>query len=154
MAPHMRALYGGQVMGQALKAACLSMSALDSSFLLQSLHCYFIGPLQTSPDVVYKTKHVKVGNNFCTVVVSAIQNSRVGFYCMVSFQREQPGGHEIDYCTKEMPKVPRPQEQRQATNEESPKGKFKLISFFLNDDSTLNVCACIKRNAQVPAEPK
>ena len=148
----MRSLYGGQVMGQALKVAYLSMADLASSFVLQSLHCYFISPLQTSPDIVYKAEHVKIGSNFRTVVVSAIQNSKVGFYCMVSFQREQAGSREIDYCTKEMPEVPRPREGGQAGSEDQHKGKFKLVRMV--KERVLDVCACVKRNIQVPSKPK
>ena len=50
MTKTMRAVYGGQVMGQALVAASLCVHDLHPSFTIHSYHCYFVGPMQATPD--------------------------------------------------------------------------------------------------------
>ena len=147
-------------MGQALKAAFLSMSDLNSSFVIQSYHCYFVGPMQPSPDVIYKVEHVKLGNSFCSVVISGIQNSRVGFHCMVSFQRLGSESHDLDYCTREMPDVPLPQEpsaeieNSEARREVQPKSKFRLVQLSKLENRPLDIYMCLQRNPWIPAKPK
>ncbi len=143
-------------MGQALKAAHLSMSRLSSSFLIQSYHCYFIGPVQSSPEVIYKVDHLKIGTSFCTVLVNGIQNSRIKFHCMVSFQKTGTETHEIDYCTRTMPVVPKPVEADtlQSRQENVSEGKYRLLNVTKDVDRILDVCICVKRNHTMPPKPK
>lgn len=95
-------------MGQALMAAFQSISDLDSSFLLQSYHCYFVGPVQAKMDIIYNVDRVKVGSNFCSLLVKAIQSSRVAFHCLVSFQKSGMETRDLDFCTMPMPDFPKP----------------------------------------------
>ena len=73
--------------GQALMAASMSVHDLNPSFLLHSFHCYFIGPMRTTPEVIYRVTQVKEGKNFCSVSVVAVQSDKVCFHCLVSFQK-------------------------------------------------------------------
>ena len=104
----MRAVYGGQVVGMALVAACRNVHDLDPSFLLQSFHCYFVGPTQTSPEVIFTISRVKEGKNFCSVSVVAVQGDKVCFHCLVSFQKPEPVRAELKYSAHSMPAVLHP----------------------------------------------
>ena len=95
-------------MGQALVAAHLSISDLDPTFLLQSYHCYFVGPMQLDDDIIYNVDRVKIGSNFLSLSVKATQSSKVKFHCLVSFKRPGVVSSELDYNSKPMPPVPKP----------------------------------------------
>ena len=101
-----RSVYGGLVMGQALMAATRSVSGLHSDFLLHSFHCYFVGPTQVHPSVIYKVGHAKDGRNFCSLTVKATQGDKVNFHCMASFYK--PETSVISYSGRPMPNVPKP----------------------------------------------
>ena len=96
------------MVGQALMSAWLCVSNLDPSFLLHSFHCYFVGPTQATSDVIYKVARVKDGNNFCSVSVTAVQNSKVSFHCLVSFQKPVAMVTELEHCGYAMPALPHP----------------------------------------------
>lgn len=105
-------------MSQALMAATKSVSGLHSDFLLHSFHCYFVGPTQVHPPIIYKVGHAKEGRNFCSLSVKATQGSKVNFHCMASFSK--PESSVVTYTGHPMPDVPKPE-----TTE--PTSKFKLI---------------------------
>ena len=104
----MRAVYGGQVFGLALMAATKCVMDRDSSFLLQSFHCYFVGPMQANPEVIYAVNRAKDGKNFCSVSVEAVQSGKICFLCLVSFQKPQATKTELNYSSFSMPAVPKP----------------------------------------------
>ncbi len=104
----MRAVYGGQVMGQALMAACKCVFDFSPSFIMHSFHCYFVGPMQTSPEVIYKVTRVKDGHNFCSLSVVAVQGGKVCFHCLVSFQNPEGVKAKLDYTKHPKPEVPHP----------------------------------------------
>ena len=108
----MRACYGGQIASQALVSATKSISDLDSSFLLHSIHCYFVGPTQASSEVVYKVERIKDGKTFCSVSVQALQKGRVTFHCLASFQKNENVGVKLDYTRHPMPVVPHPDDEQ------------------------------------------
>ena len=89
-------------------SAWLCVSNLDTSFLLHSFHCYFVGPTQATSDVIYKVARVKDGNNFCSVSVTAVQNSKVSFHCLVSFQKPVAMVTGLEHCGYPMPALPHP----------------------------------------------
>ena len=66
-----RALFGGQVMGQALSAAQETIAA-DRS--VNSLHSYFLRAGDASLPVVYEVEVIRDGASFSTRRVQAIQN--------------------------------------------------------------------------------
>ena len=108
MSKTMRAVFGGQVMGQALMSAWKCVSELNSSFLLHSFHCYFVGPMKVAPDVIYRVTRVKDGNNFCSLSVVAVQDTKVCFHCLASFQKPADVKADVNYSRHPMPKVPHP----------------------------------------------
>lgn len=110
MSKRMRAVYGGQVIGQALASACKCVYDLNPSFLMHSFHCYFVGPMQPSPEVTYRVNRVKDGINFCSLSVVAVQSGKVCFHCLVSFQKPEAVVAKLEYSKYPKPLVPHPQD--------------------------------------------
>jgi acyl-CoA thioesterase-2 len=96
-----RALFGGQVMGQALSAA---KETVCEQRLVHSLHSYFLRPGDATKPVVYEVENIRDGKSFSTRRVQAIQNGQAIFYMTASFQHAEKGVDHQD----EMPKVPGP----------------------------------------------
>ncbi len=96
-----RALFGGQVMGQALSAAQETVSA---DRFVHSLHSYFLRAGDASKPVVYEVENIRNGNSFSTRRVQAIQNGKAIFYMTASFQQPEEGFNHQDT----MPNVPSP----------------------------------------------
>lgn len=98
-----RALFGGQVMGQALSAA--QETVADDRFV-HSLHSYFLRAGDASKPVVYEVENIRDGASFSTRRVQAIQNGKAIFYMTASFQHVEQGfEHQA-----EMPDVPAPED--------------------------------------------
>ena len=96
------ALFGGQVMGQALSAA---QETLDSSRQIHSLHSYFLRPGDAKKPVVYEVENIRDGKSFSTRRIQAIQNGKAIFYMTASFQVSEEGfDHQV-----EMPDVVGPE---------------------------------------------
>ncbi|MBU3022919.1 acyl-CoA thioesterase II [Aestuariibacter sp. A3R04] len=83
-----RALFGGQVLGQALTAA---YKTVETGRFAHSFHSYFLLPGDAKKQVVYDVEVVRDGNSFCTRRVKAVQDGRTIFYMTASFQREEQG---------------------------------------------------------------
>ncbi|TPH13468.1 acyl-CoA thioesterase II [Litorilituus lipolyticus] len=96
-----KALFGGQVMGQALSAA--QETVTDDRFV-HSLHSYFLRPGDASKPVVYDVECIRDGASFSTRRVQAIQNGKAIFYMTASFQHIESGFEHQDT----MPVVPPP----------------------------------------------
>lgn len=96
-----RALFGGQVMGQALSAA---QETVSEDRLVHSLHSYFLRAGDASKPVVYEVEDIRNGASFSTRRVQAIQNGKAIFYMTASFQKYEQGFEHQDT----MPKVPEP----------------------------------------------
>ncbi len=99
-----RALFGGQVMGQALAAA---QYTVEQGMICHSFHCYFILPGDASAPVVYQVESVRDGRSFSTRRAKAIQHGRVIFDSMCSFQKPEKG---LEHQTFDLPDVPGPEE--------------------------------------------
>lgn len=97
-----KALFGGQVMGQALSAA---QETVDSTRHVHSLHSYFLRPGDAQKPVVYEVENIRDGKSFNTRRVKAIQNGKVIFYLTASFQLTETG---FDHQPK-MPEVEGPE---------------------------------------------
>jgi len=97
-----RALFGGQVMGQALSAA---KETVEEARLVHSLHSYFLRPGDATKPVVYEVEKIRDGKSFSTRRVQAIQNGKAIFYMTASFQYPEQG---FDHHDK-MPDVPPPE---------------------------------------------
>ncbi|KAJ6627249.1 thioesterase-like superfamily-domain-containing protein [Mycena sp. CBHHK59/15] len=82
-----RGVFGGQVISQALMSAT---NSVDPAFGLHSLHCYFLSSASASTPIVYFVERLRDGRSYLTRAVKAIQNGRVIFMMMCSFQKEEP----------------------------------------------------------------
>ncbi|MEP1446813.1 MAG: acyl-CoA thioesterase domain-containing protein [Paraglaciecola sp.] len=99
-----RALFGGQVLGQALAAAQLT---LPEGRITHSFHSYFLLPGDANKPVVFDVENVRDGRSFSTRRIKAIQNGRNIFYMTASFQAPEEG---LEHQYAEMPNVPQPEE--------------------------------------------
>lgn len=98
-----RALFGGQVMGQALSAA---QETVSDKRIIHSLHSYFLRAGDASKPVIYEVEEIRNGSSFSTRRVEALQNDRTIFYMTASFQQPEDGLNHQD----SMPKVPPPED--------------------------------------------
>lgn len=99
-----RALFGGQVLGQALAAAYRTVEAGRS---VHSFHTYFLLPGDAKKPVVYDVEVVRDGRSFSARRVKAIQDGRNIFYMTASFQIDEEG---MSHQYAPMPDVPGPEE--------------------------------------------
>lgn len=97
-----KALFGGQVMGQAVSAA---QNTVEPDRHVHSLHSYFLRPGDAQKPVVYEVENIRDGRSFSTRRVKAIQNGKAIFYMTASFQNEEEGFDHQD----PMPDVPEPE---------------------------------------------
>ncbi len=97
-----RALFGGQVLGQALAAAQLT---LPEGRVAHSFHSYFLLPGDANQPVVFDVENVRDGRSFSTRRIKAIQNGRNIFYMTASFQSPEKG---LEHQFANMPDVPLP----------------------------------------------
>ena len=104
-----KALFGGQVMGQALSAA---QETVSSDRFVHSLHSYFLRAGDARKPVVYDVEVIRDGASFSTRRVQAIQNGKAIFYMTASFQHQEDGFEHQDT----MPDVV-PREQVKSFNE-------------------------------------
>ncbi|AQP99939.1 MULTISPECIES: acyl-CoA thioesterase II [Pseudoalteromonas] len=99
------AVFGGQVMGQALSAA---KETLPEGRIVHSLHSYFLRPGDPAKPIVYDVETIRDGKSFSTRRVKAIQYGKPIFYMTASFQGKEDGlSHQAT-----MPDVPEPEELR------------------------------------------
>ena len=87
-------IYGGQILGQALAAANLTV---DPERRPHSLHGYFLRPGDTALPVIFDVDPIRDGRSFTTRRVVAKQKGRAIFNASVSFQKLEDGvEHQID----------------------------------------------------------
>ncbi|MFD2165681.1 acyl-CoA thioesterase II [Thalassotalea euphylliae] len=98
-----KALFGGQVLGQALSAA---QETVAPERQVHSLHSYFLRAGDASKPVVYEVEELRNGKSFSARRVQAIQNGQTIFFMTASFQAPEPGLAHQDV----MPQVPPPEE--------------------------------------------
>src|SRR5437870_1824372 len=95
-------VYGGQVIGQALVAACRTLDAAGRP--PHSLHAYFLLGGDPKAPIIYDVDRIRDGKSFTTRRVVAIQHGEAIFTMAVSFHRDEPGmSHQVS-----MPDVPTP----------------------------------------------
>ncbi|ESK98474.1 acyl-coenzyme a thioesterase 8 [Moniliophthora roreri MCA 2997] len=99
-----RGVFGGQVISQALVSAT---KCVDPAFGLHSLHCYFLLSASPSTPIVYQVERVRQGRTYCACSVKAVQNGKIIFVLMCSFQKPEPWQPSYQWT---MPKVPSPDE--------------------------------------------
>jgi acyl-CoA thioesterase II len=97
-------VFGGQVIGQALVAACRTVDVAGRP--PHSLHAYFLLPGDPKVPIIYEVDRIRDGKSFTTRRVVAIQHGEAIFTMAVSFHHDEPGmSHQA-----QMPAVPRPDE--------------------------------------------
>ena len=99
---HTGRIFGGQVLGQALMAASLTMVPERH---VHSMHCYFIRPGDVNLPIRYEVERVRDGGSFSMRRVTAYQEDKHIFTLSASFQMEEPGFNHQDT----MPQVPGPE---------------------------------------------
>lgn len=97
------ALFGGQVIGQALAAAERTVAPQRSA---HSLHGYFLRPGDPSRPVVYVVEPIRDGRTTSTRRVTAVQKGRPIFLMSASFQIPTEGLEHQD----PMPEIPAPED--------------------------------------------
>jgi acyl-CoA thioesterase-2 len=96
-------VYGGQVAAQALIAG---IRTADPSYVVHSLHSYFLRGGDYAVPIVYDVERIRDGRSFLTRRVVARQHGRPIYYQTVNFQRAEDGLEHQD----EMPEVKRPED--------------------------------------------
>src|SRR5213593_3197976 len=97
-------VFGGQVIGQALVAACRTVDDV-SGRPPRSLHAYFLLAGDTKVPIVYEVDRIRDGRSFTTRRVVAIQHGRAIFTMAASFHRAEP---DMSHQAR-MPDVPKPE---------------------------------------------
>ncbi len=97
-------VFGGQVVGQALVAACRTVDVAARP--PHSLHAYFLLPGDPKVPIIYEVDRIRDGKSFTTRRVIAIQHGQAIFSMAVSFHHDEPG---LTHQAK-MPDVPSPDE--------------------------------------------
>lgn len=83
-----RAVFGGQVVAQALSAA---IQSVDEDRMPHSIHCHFLRAGNIKLDIDYEVARVRDGRSFSLRQVAASQDGKVIFMATVSFQRPEAG---------------------------------------------------------------
>jgi len=105
-------VYGGQVLGQAIKAA---QYTVDEQRSIHSLHAYFLREGDHDSPIIYEVDRSRDGNSFSARRVVAIQHGRPIFTLAASFQLTEPG---LEFGLG-MPDVPGPGEVMSVSEYES-----------------------------------
>ena len=99
-----RGVYGGQVMGLALKAA---VNTVPEKFHVHSYHSYFLLAGDSSIPIVFHVRRVRDGKSYATRSIDGRQHGRSIFTMVASFHVPEQSSlvHQVP-----MPKVPPPEE--------------------------------------------
>jgi acyl-CoA thioesterase-2 len=98
-------VFGGQVIGQALVAACRTVEDVAAR-PPHSLHAYFLLAGDPKVPIIYQVRRLRDGKSFATRQVTAIQHGQAIFAMAVSFHVHEEGfSHQ-----RAMPDVPAPEE--------------------------------------------
>ena len=93
-------VFGGQVLGQALRAA-----SYTTDRPAHSLHAYFLFGGDVNAPIIYEVDRIRDGRSFVSRQVRAIQHGKTIFMCMVSFADNEEG---LNYQIGE-PEYPAPE---------------------------------------------
>lgn len=116
-------VFGGQVLGQALRAAALTVDRP-----VHSLHGYFLRGGDIEAPIVYQVERLRDGKSFATRQIRAIQYGQVIFQALLSFAPQEDGlNFQVEH-----PSYPQPDELK---NEQELKN---LIAPFLPEKVRTN----------------
>ena len=89
-----RRLFGGQIIAQALMAACRTV---PDDRLPHSLHAYFLRPGDPSVPALFEVERIREGKSFTTRRIVVVQNGKAIFNMDASFQLPEKGlEHQLD----------------------------------------------------------
>ncbi|MCP5205621.1 MAG: acyl-CoA thioesterase II [Hahellaceae bacterium] len=95
-----RNVFGGQVLGQAMMAACKTVE----DRLPHSMHGYFLRAGDPAEKIQYKVDRIRDGSSFATRRVLAIQHGKEIFTLTASFQQDEVGfEHQFSMPTAASP---------------------------------------------------
>ncbi|WRT68545.1 acyl-CoA thioesterase II [Kwoniella shivajii] len=77
-----RGVFGGQVIAQSLAASARTIS---SPLGLHSMHCYFLLPAFSNPDIEYRVERLRDGKSYSNRLVRAWQGEREVFVLLASY---------------------------------------------------------------------
>lgn len=129
--PQMKRIYGGQVLAQALLAACNTLDDTDEQRIPHSFHAYFLQGGSPDAPLDLEVRRLHDGRSFASRQVSALQSGTELLTMVSSFQKRQSG---VEHSVR-APKVPAPDELRSAfeifRTMSHPVGKFlgKTVAF-------------------------
>lgn len=126
-------VYGGQVLGQAIKAA---YETLDAERTMHSAHAYFLRRGDVDAPIIYEVDRSLDGGSFSSRRVVAIQHGHQIFHLSASFQKQEQG---LDYFDNNV--LPK-EELRSALNSKLPpqhdfQGDY-FEAYFLAKDALSN----------------
>ncbi|XP_067651912.1 acyl-coenzyme A thioesterase 8-like [Haliotis asinina] len=98
-----RSVYGGQVVGHALRAAYTTVPAEHH---VHSVHCYFLKGGSADTPILYYVDHTREGRTYCNRNVKAIQDGAAIFTMQASFKKAETDLYTHQYS---MPVVPGPE---------------------------------------------
>lgn len=93
-------VFGGQVAAQALIAASRSV---DPSYVVHSLHSYFLRAGDTTVPIVYDVERLRDGRSFATRRVVARQHGRPIYFQTLNLQRAEEGLEHQDVMPEVIP---------------------------------------------------
>lgn len=88
-------VFGGQVLGQAIKAA---YKTLDSNRFIHSAHAYFLTRGDVDAPIIYEVDRSLDGGSFSSRRVVAIQHGKQIFHLSASFQKPEEGLNHYKEC--------------------------------------------------------
>jgi acyl-CoA thioesterase-2 len=97
------AIFGGQVMGQALSAAAQTVSQVPAPRAVHSFHGYFLRAGDLKKPILYQVERIRDGKSFTTRRVTAVQEGEAIFSLEASFQIEEEGFDHQDKMPEEPP---------------------------------------------------
>lgn len=121
-------VFGGQVLGQALRAA-----SYTTDRPAHSMHAYFLYGGDTNAPIIYEVQRLRDGKSFISRQVNAIQHGRTIFTAIISFAPYEDGALEFQAT---MPEVPAPEtlkNEKQIKMEMEDQVPEHLRAFFMRD---------------------
>lgn len=161
------ALFGGQILGQGLKAAALTVEAGRQA---HSLHGYFLLAGIADIPVIYDVELTRDGGSFSTRRVVARQRGKTIFHMELSFHRQEQGfEHEASVDID----VPDPEQllslselaarypQLLPNGDETPEGRQSIVElkpvspedFFMRKSATARGLYWIRSSTVLPDDP-
>lgn len=152
-------LYGGQIIAQALRAACMTV---DPAYKVHSLHGYFIRLGDAAEPIRLEVDRIRDGRSFLTRRVVARQSVGAILNMSSSFTLTEEAG---EVQTEAMPEVSQPEELRSDSwsplidrrllpDDIAPGrvGAWLRLTQELGDDPLLNACALAYLSDDLPTD--